>query len=448
MKRSILLYVLVLALTAASCKPAEMNGQPGSGPSPDDKFTVEEASRIIGLPVPAPTYLPEGHEVTCVELDGPGPTGMWDVTLTIESRNPAGAQSSGPVTLEVNWFSLGLKLPDVERIMIGDSSTVVFRRTDHVELLWIDRAGREINLTGNEELAFEELVRIAESVTSPPSRVLEASLEPADDLLVLRGESQRLVIHLQNNSSKYLEVSVSQDKALPEGIAVRLHDNSLTLGPQESLDIPVDIEISDDAPSPTWPHGDASYVLPTDPPPPLSGATTEPPRYRLRFTISYSYSTWQITSVQDRTMLSTKLRIDPPTVLPPGMVTLEEAEAAADFPVAMLLPQYLPEGISPPPTGYAVSPEEPHSITVFYSGFQVVLSPEPDVSSPPEDVVGEHTKIRTKQVVVGEGRIDWWVYDIHFAVISDDVPMPELKLVAESMMLVGPYSGSWLGVGE
>lgn len=78
----------------------------------------------------------------------------------------------------------------------------------------------------------------------------------------------------------------------------------------------------------------------------------------------------------------------------------------------------------------------------------MVLSPEPDVSSPPEDVVGEHTKIRTKQVVVGEGRIDWWVYDIHFAVISDDVPMPELKLVAESMMLVGPYSGSWLGVGE
>jgi len=78
----------------------------------------------------------------------------------------------------------------------------------------------------------------------------------------------------------------------------------------------------------------------------------------------------------------------------------------------------------------------------------VVLSPEPDVSFPPEDVVGERTKIRTKQVVIGEGRIDWWVYDIHFAVISGDVPMPELKLVAESMMLVGPYSGSWLGAGE
>ncbi|MBL7166899.1 MAG: hypothetical protein ISS55_10530 [Dehalococcoidales bacterium] len=443
MKRLVVLCVLGLALTVVSCKPAEMNGQPGTGPSPDDRLTVEEASRIIGLPVPAPTYLPEGYEISSVKLETHGPPDMWDVTIAI------GSSSAEPVTLEANWFSMGMKLPpEVERVTIGDNSAAVFRRTGHVELLWIDSASREMNLTGNEELAFEELVRIAESVTSPPSRVLETGLEPADDLLVLRGESQRLVIHLQNNSSKYLELSVSQDDDLPEGIGVRVHGDSLTLGPQESVDIPVDIDVAHRAPSPTWPHREASYVLSTDPPPPLSGATTSALRYHLRFSVSYSYSTWADTSVEGYANLSTRLTIDAPTVLPPGMVVLEEAEAAADFPVAMLLPQYLPEGISPPPTGYAVSPEEPHSITVFYSGFQVVLSPEPDVSFPPEDVVGERTKIRTKQVVIGEGRIDWWVYDIHFAVISGGVPMPELKLVAESMMLVGPYSGSWLGAGE
>jgi hypothetical protein len=130
------------------------------------------------------------------------------------------------------------------------------------------------------------------------------------------------------------------------------------------------------------------------------------------------------------------------------MVTLQAAEEAADFPVAMLLPAYFPEGVSPPPLGYQISTEEPHSITVFYSSFQVVLSPEPGITQPPENIPGERTTIRKKQVVIGQGRIDWWVYDIHFSVISDELPMSELKLIAESMMLIGVYSGSWLGVGR
>jgi hypothetical protein len=443
------LVMAILALTAASCRPAEMNGQPGAGPqpSPGDKLTVEQAGQIIGLPVPVPTYLPEGYEIASVKLESHGPRGMWDVTITIESNDDASAQSQGPVTFEVNWFSMGIKLPDVERVMIGDSSAVVFRRPDHIALNWM-AGGRGLELTGNEDLQFEELVRMAESVTSSPARVLEVSLEPAIDLLVLRGQSQRIMVHLQNNSTKYLDVSVSQEEDLPEGIGGRVHDDSLTLGPQESLDIPVDIDIGGDAPSPSWPRREASSFTSTDGPPPPSSAITVPPRYRLRFAVSFSYSTWQDSSVQDHAGLSTRLRIDPPAVLPPGMVTLEEAEAAADFPVAVLLPEYLPAGVSPPPLGYEVSPEEPHSITVFYSAFQVVLSPEPGVTVPPESIVGERTTIRTKAVVIGQDRIDWWVDDIHRTVISEEIPMSELKLVAESMMLTGVASGSWLGMGE
>jgi len=70
----------------------------------------------------------------------------------------------------------------------------------------------------------------------------------------------------------------------------------------------------------------------------------------------------------------------------------------------------------------------------------VILSPEPGVSELPVNITGE--TIHNKPVIIGEDRIDWWVYDIHFAVVSEQVSISELKLIAESMMLVGPYSGS------
>lgn len=443
----------VLVMLAVSCRPAEPAGKPGDGPlpSPGDELTIEEASQVIGLPVPAPTYLPEGYQITSVELEAVGFPGMWDISITIESDD-ASAQSPDPVVFDVIGFSLGMKIlgaPGVEKVMVGDRQARVQRYPDHITLHWMGGGG-ELRLAGNAELELDELVRMAESVTVPPDRVLEVSLEPTGDLLVLRGQSRRITIRLQNNSTKYIEVSVSLDRDrtdLPEGIGVDVRDGSLTLEPQQSVDVVVDIEIEDDAPSPSWPHQEASDVIPSGVPPPLSGATTEAPRYSLRFAVSYSYTTWADTTVQDRTGLPTRLRIDPPQALPSGMVTLEEAEAAADFPVAQLLPQYLPEGVSPPPLGYGVSLEEPHSITAFYSAFQVVLSPAPGVTTPPESVVGERTTIRTKSVVIGQGRIDWWVDDIHRSVISDEIPMSELKLVAESMMLIGVFSGSWLGEG-
>ncbi len=450
-KKSLVLGLVAAVLASSGCRPAEPAGKPGDGPlpSPGDELTIEEASQVIGLPVPAPTYLPEGYEITAVELEAVGLPGMWDITITIESTD-AGAQPPGPVVFDVIGFSVGMKIlgePGVEKVMVGDSRALVHRYPDHITLKWM---GGELRLAGNEELGLDELVRMAESVTSAPDRVLEVSLEPASDLLVLRGQSRRIMVHLQNNSTKYIEVSVSQDTDrtdLPEGIGVDVRDGTLTLAPQQSAEVAVDIEIEDDAPSPSWPHREASDVIPSDVPPPLSGATTEAPRHSLRFAVSYSYTTWAHTTVQDRTGLSTRLRIDPPQALPSGMVTLEEAEAAADFPVAMLLPQYMPEGVSPPPLGYGVSLEEPHSITAFYSAFQVVLSPAPGVTTPPESVVGERITIRTKSVVIGQDRIDWWVDDIHRSVISDEIPMSELKLVAESMMLIGIHSGSWLGVG-
>jgi hypothetical protein len=436
--------IIVVPVFVSGCKSAvELDG-PGS--TSDGKLTVEEASAIIGLPVPVPTFLPAGYQIISVQLEANGMPNGWNITITMENSRTPREISPGTVTLEVRSFSLGLKVPG-ERVKIGDSMALVRRNPEYIGLLWVDKTGRQLSLTGNKELQFEDLVKMAASVTTPPGQILDSRLDPDADLVVLRGQSQRLKIHLQNNSSKSLEVSVSQDTDLPKSIGIKVLDSSLTLKPRQSVDILVDAKIDTDAPSPTWPYKPASSVMPTDIPPPIH-SITEDPSYYLRFVVSYQYSTYINTPVQDHISLGVKLRIDAPSELPSGMVTLQEAEDAADFPVALLLPSYFPGGTNPVPVGYGISNEEPHSITVFYSALRVILSPERGISEPPASYTGERTIIRKKPVVIGQDRIDWWVYDIHFSVISDEIPMSELKLVAESMMLIGVYSESWLGQGQ
>ena len=112
----------------------------------------------------------------------------------------------------------------------------------------------------------------------------------------------------------------------------------------------------------------------------------------------------------------------------------------------MLLPAYLPEGTNPPPLGYGIGEHEPHVITAFYSSFSVELSPEPGVNEPPAGFAGQRDTIRNRPVLIGSNRIDWWADDIHRTVVSDMLPMGELRLIAESMMLIGIYSGSWIGM--
>jgi hypothetical protein len=398
---------------------------------------VEEASRIIGLPIPMPEYLPEGYEVRSVDVEGDAEHRFWDISVLI-SKSGTDNESLNSISMGIHWLSLGLKL-ETERIMIGESSALAFRDPDRPYLLWIDSEGRQITLAGNANLEFDELVRIAESVTSPPKEILDASLEPDGDLLVPRNSSERLTVHLRNNSFNPVKVAISRDDDLPDEIRVHVQDDSFTLQAGESKDIAIDVEVGQDTPSPSWRHRTAEEVFPEDTPPPYS-PILETPYYRLAFTYSYELS--RVMSRPER--LSTRLLIDPPERLPAGMIDLQEAEAAADFPVGALLPAYLPAGTEPPPTCYIISPDEPHCITAVYSHLRVTLCPEPGITEPPGDVSGERTVIRKKQVVIGQNRIDWWIYDIHFSVVSNEIPMDELKLVAKSMMQVGPFTNSWL----
>ena len=59
------------------------------------------------------------------------------------------------------------------------------------------------------------------------------------------------------------------------------------------------------------------------------------------------------------------------------------------------------------------------------------------------NAVGEWNTIRKKQVLVEENRVDWRVYDIHYSSVSDQVPIEEHIIIAESMMLIAHGFGSW-----
>jgi len=172
-------------------------------------------------------------------------------------------------------------------------------------------------------------------------------------------------------------------------------------------------------------------------------AVTEPAYYRLTFDIYYNYPA-DGGEKSDKASVGIKLRFEEPPPLPPGMVTLEEAQNAVDFPVTIMLHAYMPEGTEPPFIGLTLTSDEPRGVTVHYDTFNVVLVPEPGVTGPPRGMAGEKTTIHKKSGIIGTGRVDWWAYDIHYAIVSDQVPTSEQLIMAESMMQIAPGSGSWL----
>jgi len=92
--------------------------------------------------------------------------------------------------------------------------------------------------------------------------------------------------------------------------------------------------------------------------------------------------------------------------LPPGIVTLEEAQQAVEFPITIQLPAYLPEGTEPPFLGLTLTSDEPRGVTVHYATFDVMLVLEPGVTSQPRDMEGEKTTIHKKSGIIGTGRVD------------------------------------------
>jgi hypothetical protein len=408
-------------------------------------MTLEELSQVIGVPVHAPTYLPEGYEVRGVFLKDTGSYTEWIVVMLISDEELA--QEDGryneKMRLTIYWRDVGgLKMPWAERVQIGDGYGMLEKEDDYNDLSWIVRPGRRLVLSAEKNIPTEELAKIAESVVPPPEDMLVAEMQPSESTVIPQGETGTLTISLTSQALKPLDISVSQTETKPAGVSVHISPDTFSMAPGERTEVKAEVKVSPTAPPPSWPR----WTPPAEGepyPPPMGLAITEHAYYRLTFEIYYSYSA-DGDKKSDKESVSIKLRFKEPPPIPSGMVTLEEAQKAVAFPIAIQLPAYLPEGTEPPFIGLTLTSDEPRGVTVHYDTFDVVLIPEPGVTEPPRHMEGERTTVHKKPGIIGTNRVDWWAYDLHYAVVSDQVPASEQLLIAESMMQIAPGSGSWL----
>ncbi|NQT31368.1 MAG: hypothetical protein HQ588_03460, partial [Deltaproteobacteria bacterium] len=463
MRKLIAITILILTLLLlfnGGCRP---DGQepsplpqptPSPGPAPSggtsgdlelegfQRTTLEEASQLIGVPVHAPAYLPDGYEVRGVYLKDTGSFTEWIVVMLISDEElvQEDGRYNEKMRLTIYWHDVGgLKMPWAERVQIGDGYGMLEKGDDHNDLSWIVRPGRRLVLSAEKDIPTKELARIAESVVPPPEDMLAAEIYPAESIVVPQGETGTVTISLTSQALKLMEVSVSQIETQLPGVSVRISPDKFSLAPGEGIEVKADVKVSSTAPPPSWPR----WSPPTEEepfPPPPSLAITEPAYYRLTFDIYYTHPA-DGEKKSDKASVSIKLRFKEPPPLPPGMVTLEEAQKAVKFPIAIQLPAYLPEGTEPPFVRLTLTSDEPRGATVHYATFDVMLVPEPVVSGPPRDMEGEKTTIHKKPGIIGTNRVDWWAYDLHYAIVSDQVPASEQLLIAESMMQIAPGSG-------
>jgi hypothetical protein len=457
---SILIITLVLSFISGCRDGQEPSPLPQPTPSPGhgssggitgellegfQKMTLEEASQVIGVTVHAPAYLPKGYEVREVYLKDTDDFQQWIVVMLISDEElvQEDGRYNEKMRLTIYWRDVsGLKMPWAERVQIGDSYGMLEEEDDHNDLSWIVRPGRRLVLSAEKDIPTEELAKVAESVVPPPEDMLIAEIQLTESIVIPQGETGTLTISLTSQALNPLEVSISQTETQLSGVSVRIIPDTFSLAPGEGVEVKADVKVSSTAPPPSWPPWTPSAEGEPSPPP-LGLAITEHAYYRLTFDIYYSYSA-DGEEKSDKESISIKLRFEEPPTLPYGMVTLEEAQKAVQFPVEIMLPVYLPEGSDPPFVGLTLTSDEPRGVTVHYDIFDVMLIPEPGITEPPRDMEGEKTTIHKKPGLIGTNRVDWWAYDLHYAIVSDQVPTSEQLLIADSMMQIAPGSGSWL----
>jgi len=176
------LVVIPLAFTLTGCtatftSPLELNAQ---------KVTLEEASKIMGVTVPVPTYLPEGYEIQEVYV-----TGEHEVTLLISDEviekklvgkqvvtdvgtvvTPQRYDAKCKMRMIIRWYPEGgapIKLP-VEKVKINENWGFLQGRGNHNALWWdwCPTSGEpemfELVLAANKRISKEELAKVAKSV--------------------------------------------------------------------------------------------------------------------------------------------------------------------------------------------------------------------------------------------------------------------------------------------
>lgn len=144
------------------------------------KTTLQEASSIIGVTVPLPSYLPEGYEVREIYVEdstvrlliSDKETEKKLVTHTDAAGTRQRYEFRCRMTMSISWFSemgIPIRLP-VKQVKINESTGFLQDRSDHNALWWnwYPNPGEpgmfELVISANKEIPEEELVKVAESV--------------------------------------------------------------------------------------------------------------------------------------------------------------------------------------------------------------------------------------------------------------------------------------------
>ena len=190
----LILVILLMSSLSACSTPSEDVDQVGSTFTIPleltvQKATLEEASNIVGLTVPVPTYLPESYEVQEVYLL-PMMSGPPGVMLLISDREikrklvtHTDAASTRQLyelqcrmTMSVRWDGDGFLLPPKisssmgRGVNINEGSGLLIWGEESNDLWWIwhpdpnDEGLFELEISVSKDFPEEELVRVAESV--------------------------------------------------------------------------------------------------------------------------------------------------------------------------------------------------------------------------------------------------------------------------------------------
>jgi hypothetical protein len=168
----IFVVLLLLGVILAGCKSEPELVYP-------QRVSLEEASEILGVPVPYPAYLPYGYDIKVIHVERDEPD-MKQVSFFISDEKIDDDHSndvddlSWKMRLIVVWFTRQMP-PSMkcggEGIWIRtDSGGCIFRSTTHNSLLWQWRPDKsknemfEFDLTANIDIPMEELASIARSV--------------------------------------------------------------------------------------------------------------------------------------------------------------------------------------------------------------------------------------------------------------------------------------------
>ena len=262
-----LMAILLLALLVSCQQPQPVvpTTTPSSVPLPKltttieigyyQETTLEEASNILGVTIPAPTYLPKGLKVQEVYISFHPEGGSFRVILLIseeeiEKKLVTYTDQQGvtrqryefesEMEMSIRPAGPGLKMPWAERVKIGGISGNLVEGDDYNSLWWQmgaisnGRAGSfKIVLSASKGIPKEELMKVAESVL-PTVFPLEIQVA-LDKSTYLLGEEVRIEFSLQNVGPRPLEI-----EPFPPAVEIR-HREPYDEPPKTVCSIPAEI---------------------------------------------------------------------------------------------------------------------------------------------------------------------------------------------------------------